>query len=215
MERFLRFVHYYANRWLGATRRFTAIYKKNIWADDESVSGKGSRNDSLSVKESLEALDYVFSNYEINSLLDLPCGDLNWIIKFIKARPNLDYTGCDIVEELIATNSKKYPDLKLLRLDIIKNVPAKADLVFCKDLINHLTYKEIFSSLSNLAKSGSKFLLITSNSGCTNTELPRWRMATSRPIDLQSAPFFFPAPEWKSNYLSLWRLEAIASVLEA
>jgi hypothetical protein len=56
---------------------FTDIYKKNDWKNDESVSGNGSTLDATEgVRRELPRL---FAKFHVKSLLDIPCGDCNWI----------------------------------------------------------------------------------------------------------------------------------------
>ncbi|MDR3128872.1 MAG: class I SAM-dependent methyltransferase, partial [Tannerellaceae bacterium] len=38
----------------------------------------------------------------------------------------------------------------------------KVDLIFCKDCLQHLSYKNVQAALDNFKKSGSKYLLVTS-----------------------------------------------------
>ena len=76
---------------------FTSHYQNNFWADDESVSGHGSTLEATKVIR--QALPVLFARYGINSVLDLPCGDLNWsrLVNWPET-----YIGADIVPQLIA-----------------------------------------------------------------------------------------------------------------
>ena len=42
------------------------------------------------------------------SLLDVPCGDMTWMKRFLIAREDVDYTGLDIVPELIAAHKRDF-----------------------------------------------------------------------------------------------------------
>src|ERR1700683_3686127 len=58
-------------------RRFSAIYATNYWRNGESRSGLGS---SLAQTEAVRAaLPTLCRDLGISSMLDIPCGDLNWI----------------------------------------------------------------------------------------------------------------------------------------
>lgn len=206
-------ISYYCTRWLGARTRFTAIYRANVWSDDESVSGKGSRKDSSSVREALDALNFIAKKYSIKSISDIPCGDFNWIGEFLLQNPEITYHGFDIVRDLIKSNQAKHPDTKFSCLNIIKETPAASDLIFCKDLLNHLTNEEILKSVRNMVNSGSTYILATNNLNSENSELPKIRMATSRPVDLTARPFKFPSPEWCTNYMALWRVDTLQSFI--
>src|SRR5258708_2291880 len=75
---------------------FEEIYQKNDWDDDESVSGHGSRLDrTANIRAALPSL---LQRYQCLSLLDIPCGDFNWM-KTVAL--DVDYVGADIVGDLI------------------------------------------------------------------------------------------------------------------
>jgi hypothetical protein len=69
-----------------------------IGKDDESVSGHGSTIDATEgIRRELPKL---FAKFHVKSLLDIPCGDCNWIKGWIW--PSFDlYLGADIVDELV------------------------------------------------------------------------------------------------------------------
>lgn len=196
------------NRWRGTHARFQAIYLGNFWNDAESRSGPGSRRDSESVRRTLAALEAVLDRCEIRSMADLPCGDCNWIGGFLDAHPGIGYVGYDIVPELIARNRDRLA-LRFEVLDITTQVPARADLILCKDLFNHLYNAEVSAALDNMLASGSRWLLASNNFGHANRELPRIAISSSRHLDLTAQPFNLPPPVWRDDYLGLWDLNAL------
>lgn len=164
---------------------FKKYYEKNYWRNDESVSGGGSTVEKTKVlREKLESL---FSKYEIKSILDVPCGDFNWM-RYVNLN-NIDYMGGDIVPEMVENNNVKYKKEKVnfKKIDITKDELAKVDLIFVRDCFVHLSYENIFKALDQIKKSGSKYLLSTSfikwprNFDVSNG---MWR-----PINLEKAPF--------------------------
>jgi len=56
---------------------FTNIYNTNRWGSSESVSGLGSELKNTEVL--VEFLGKLFRELGIQSVLDLPCGDFNWM----------------------------------------------------------------------------------------------------------------------------------------
>ena len=57
---------------------FQWIFTTNKWGSAESVSGKGSE---LVQTEAIRAwLPEIIQELSIGSVLDVPCGDLNWLI---------------------------------------------------------------------------------------------------------------------------------------
>ena len=71
---------------------FTEIYVKNKWKDDSSHSGTGSNLEQT--KEIIKFLPKFISKNNIQSILDIPCGDFYWMkeINFDK----VNYIGGDI-----------------------------------------------------------------------------------------------------------------------
>jgi hypothetical protein len=58
---------------------FTDIYKNNNWKSEESVSGQGSTLDAtIGIRTALPKL---FDRFHVKSLLDIHCGDFNWLSK--------------------------------------------------------------------------------------------------------------------------------------
>ena len=193
--------------------RFTEVYENNVWGDLESKSGAGSRLDSPSVAESIKALQLIIKEYNIKSINDIPCGDFNWIGDIIENH-NIDYLGFDIVKKIVVDNTFKYKNYKFCQLDITQQVPPRADLIFCKDLLNHLSYDDIYMSISNMKATKSKFFLSSNNFNyIDNVDLVLEHSGASRYLDLMLPPFNFPSPSWRSSYLGLWDLKDIPDFL--
>jgi SAM-dependent methyltransferase len=198
---------------------FQQIYKENTWKGSESVSGPGS---SLKVTELLrEQLPTLFQQLNIKTLVDSPCGDVNW---FVHMEHKLDlYIGFDIVPEIIARNNEKlHAQLNYFFKtgNIIKDVLPRADAIFCRDCLVHMPFKEIFCSIANFKKSGSKYLIMT-----TFPEKERQvdsRMGGWRPLNFQIPPFNFEPPiylirervknqadPYSDKSMGVWELEKI------
>jgi hypothetical protein len=137
---------------------FTKIYTDNLWASAESKSGSGSELQNTEVLR--KELSILFKKYEITSVLDIPCGDFNWMKEVDLSEIN--YLGADIVEELIQSNNTKYPNKSFTVLNLIEDELPKADLVFVRDCLGHLSNENVLKALENIKRSGSKYLLATS-----------------------------------------------------
>ena len=146
--------------------------------------------------------------YAIRSVTDVPCGDFNWMSTYLEAHPEVDYTGFDIVHDLVEHNRIMFPGRRFVQLDIVDSVPPPTDLIFCKDLLNHLSGDEIVQAITNMRASGAKYLLATNNFGYPhpNDKLERSAVHNSRHVDLTVAPFGYPEALWNSHYLGLWSL---------
>jgi hypothetical protein len=92
-------------RWrkMGAAAVFAEHYRKNGWGSDESFSGTGS---TVANTTAIRAeLPNVIRELEIKSIIDIPCGDFNWMRLLDLSIP---YLGCDIVDEIVAENARKF-----------------------------------------------------------------------------------------------------------
>jgi len=169
---------------------FTKIYQTNYWNGNESRSGPGSN--LIQTKTIRTEISKLFKEFHITSLLDIPCGDFFWLKEV-----NLDfleYTGADIVEEIITQNNLKYSkkNRKFVKLDLINDKLPKTDIILCRDVLQHFSFQNIEDSIKNIKKSGSKYLLATSIiSKKKNQDIVtgNWR-----PLNLLVPPFNFPKP---------------------
>lgn len=194
---------YYPDNFPGGEKNtskvFTNIYVENTWGSIESVSGKGSETKHTQVL--LKKLDPLLKKMEIKSVLDAPCGDYNWMKDLNKS--NLDYTGMDIVEDLVSDLNLKYREISNIRFqtgNILSDELPKVDLIFCRDCLVHFSFEDIFKALRNFKNSGSTYLLTTTyiHRGKNNQiQTGGWRA-----INLEKAPINFPKPRriiWENN----------------
>jgi len=185
---------------------FRDIYRGNLWGNVESVSGDGSE---LEVTTGLrEALPALFHDYEVESLLDAPCGDFNWM-KTV-ALPD-DYIGMDIVPELIEKNRDKYPDIDFRVGDIVQDKLPLVDMVICRDGLNHMSFADAMKAIENFRRS-AKWLALTNFPTYLEivdieADLPPYGW---RPINLELPPFSLGHPERTifegkfEKYLGVW-----------
>jgi hypothetical protein len=195
---------------------FSEIYQKNHWGSDESVSGTGS---VLSQTEKIaQELPRVFKELGASSILDIPCGDFNWMQGVDLG--GLDYIGADIVNELVLKNREKHgsASLHFEHLNLLEDDLPMVDLVFCRDCLVHLSFKDMRRALQNVCRSESKYLLVTTfteRSKNVDIATGQWR-----PINLQMPPFNLPAPirviseqcsegegDYQDKVLALWAVE--------
>lgn len=166
--------------------QFSTIYKDNLWQSEESVSGSGSElKATRQLRIGLE--EFLHPIAGIKSILDIPCGDLNWMKEVDLS--GIEYIGADIVEELIEANKIKYPLNEFQVLDLTSDPLPKVDLIFVRDCLGHLTDANIFKALQNIQKSDSKYLMVTSFTSQTlNPDIKvdgNWK-----PINLMTSPYF-------------------------
>ena len=119
-------------------RVFAEIQESNLWGAEESVSGLGSE---LEATAKLRAeLPPLLRELGGDVMLDIPCGDFRWLSE--SALPVSRYIGGDIVEALVERNRAKY-DREFLHLDLCSSDLPKADVVFCRDCLVHLSFSNI------------------------------------------------------------------------
>jgi hypothetical protein len=141
------------------TEVFTHIHDANLWGSPESVSGGGSAiGATVKIRAEIPPL---LTKHHITSMLDLPCGDFNWMSVMLKDLPGLKYTGGDVVPVLIENNRLKYPGIRFEVLDLITSPLVQHDLIFCRDCLVHLPESLIKQALENIKTSGCRFLLAT------------------------------------------------------
>lgn len=202
---------------------FTKYYINNTWSGKESLSGPGS--DLEQTKYLIPELQILLSDFKIKSILDVPCGDFNWM-KRIDLK-GIKYTGGDIVEKMIERNNRKYQkeNVSFKIIDIINDKLPKVDLIIVRDCFVHLPYEDIFSALDNIKNSNSKYLLTTHftwNAPGNNKDIP---VGAWRRINLQKEPFNFSYPKQmiiegniqsldRDKTLSLWEIKDIPDYKE-
>jgi hypothetical protein len=134
---------------------FSKIYIDKIWGDrvgDDYYSGSGSHNDMI-VNPYVEALREFASGLPgAASAVDLGCGDFNVGRRICNLFST--YTACDIVPALINRNIAKFDGLgvRFVELDITNEPLPPGDVVFIRQVLQHLSNDAIASVLSKLDK---------------------------------------------------------------
>jgi hypothetical protein len=178
----------------------------------ETGCGAGSTFDNTqNVREQLPRL---LSQLRVMKLLDAPCGDGNWMsrtdlygIEYIGA--DYDQVHCAWTKARESQPSKFRPHSKtVVKLDICRNALPPADLMLCRDFLQHLPNVDVSTVLNNFRASGIVWLLATSHDNEKNDDIPERGMF--RPLNLTVAPFNFPAPQRSipdgdGRMLGLWR----------
>jgi len=199
-----------------ASLDFEDIYKNNGFEGTESRSGGGST--LFQTRIIREKIPQLLEDLKIQSVLDVPCGDWNWLRHVDLS--NVHYTGGDIVQSLIDNNSKTYGNeiCKFEYLNIITGPLPQADLILCRDCLVHLNFIDGLAALEQFRNSGAKWLLTTTfTERNSNSEL--YEGSIWRPLNLEKAPYNLPQPEQYINEgctegdglfgdkcLGLWRL---------
>jgi len=201
---------------------FTDIYRGNKFCGTDSVSGPGS--DLFQTRVVRNELITVCHYFAVHVMLDIPCGDFHWM-KHVDLE-GIDYIGADIVMDLIQKISSQYEasNIHFRKLNLMHDKLPKVDLVFCRDCLVHLSFKDAFTALHNMCDSGSTYLLTTTfTSRAHNRDIATGQWRT---LNLEVPPFSFPPPlktvneecsegdgAFRDKSLALWRVEDIGESL--
>jgi len=152
---------------------FNSIYKSNYWNKSkefdpniQSLSGPGSIPNSIQTNHLLKELENFFRNNNVKKILDAPCGDCAWISKFFDT--DINYTGIDIVNDLIKQNKLKYEknNIKFYCRDISQIEQFDDyDFILMRDFFIHLPTETIKKILINLKNSKCKFFAFNNYEG--------------------------------------------------
>jgi hypothetical protein len=135
---------------------FEDIVKHNRWK--KHPCGPGS---TFGYTENLRLnLGSFLKKHNITSMIDAPCGDYSWMS--VTDLPSIqEYIGGDIVEFLIEANQKKYPNHVFKQIDLTRDTLPDVDLLFCRDCLLHLSFKDIDNVFKNISRSNIKYVLLS------------------------------------------------------
>lgn len=143
---------------------FDKIYYDGIWGKDElgrSTSGSGSHSSDV-VKPYVEAVKNEIKTLNCATIVDLGCGDFNVGKNFIDDCNK--YVACDISSIILERNKQnhQYNNIEYNQINIAEDKLPKGDLAFVRQVLQHLSNREIkkFADYLNKVKP-YKHLLIT------------------------------------------------------
>ena len=132
---------------------FNSIYKNNAWGNG---SGPGSRADKTIQYQ--EFLKNFFLMNNVSSVVDLGCGD--WQFSRYIDWTGIDYLGLDVSSVVLEiTKEFSVPGIRFQELDGSCNNLPPADVLLIKDVLQHLSNKDISNIISKL--NNFKYALIT------------------------------------------------------
>ena len=200
---------------------FYDIYNSRSWSSEESLSGKGSEVEQSSGV--INQLPKVLESLEVTRLLDIPCGDFNWM-----KQVDLDaikYIGGDIVSGLISSNQQYSNKMREFQaMDISSTKLPSADIIFSRDCLVHFSFKNIYKTLENICKSDIKYIMMTHFLyNRLNLDIPTGKWRT---LNFELQPFNFPSPltviiegttqdnfKYIDKCLGVWDVPTIRSLL--
>lgn len=164
---------------------FSTIYSRRLWADNPSGEG--------STPENTKFYRYFLQNFladqHIQSVVEIGCGD--WGFSKLMDWKGINYTGYDICRELVETNRKQFGSSSIqfrhgngLRLDL-----PQADLLICKDVLQHLPNQEVLLLPRQLKKYKHVLLINDVDPATLSSDNPDILAGEYRLLDLNKPPF--------------------------
>ena len=177
-------------------KKFNFIYKYKNWQNinNGSLSGAGSNLDDSTRNLTIELPNFI-KKHQIESFLDIPCGDWEWMSKL--NLNNVEYIGCDIVKDIVIENNKEYSNAKVsfIKKNLSYDDLPKTDIILVRDLLVHLKYSDIILCLNNIKKHNYKYIAITNFpkliKNINNNFGDRWK-----PINFNLKPYLLPTPDF-------------------
>jgi len=196
-------------RFIGKTPEeiFNLVYDTRDWGSEESISGFGSTMEHT--KSTRMRLPVILEKYKIKRILDIACGDFNWI-KQVATKTEY-YRGTDIVKRLVDSNNKKYGIPGKIEFEYGNaiegiNNDGQFDAVIAKDVLVHFPEKDVLKVIDNLKKIGIKYIF-TSHFPSINKNQNLVVHGQWRPINFTKAPYNFGPPLeiiWEKSETYSW-----------
>lgn len=141
---------------------FTEIYDKAVWGineDGEGHSGGGSTQTNTVVYR--KYLQKFLKDHNIKTVVDIGCGD--WEFSKLLKWDGINYIGYDVVKSVIEKADSQHGSnhIHFVHANFLNEDLPEADLLICKDVLQHLNQDEIVRFLPQLKK--YKHCLITND----------------------------------------------------
>ena len=200
------------------------VYELNLWGGGKLnfYSGDGSYDTTI-INPYLKIVSEFLNSFEQPlNVVDLGCGDFNIGNQLTKCAKN--YIAVDIVEGLIERNKKVFNanNLEFYSLDIAKDTLPVGDCAVLRQVLQHLSNKEVQSIAQKLDK--YKYVLLTEHipngTYCPNVDIISGqgiRLKKNSGIDLLSPPFNLKVKkvtEVLSVPVKKWKGRIVTNLLE-
>jgi SAM-dependent methyltransferase len=195
---------------------FSDIYQSRAWIEhegQESLSGAGST--AAATQTIAIELSRFLKNTGCKRLVDIGCGDFNWMQN---VDGDFEYLGIDIVPSLIEQNNAVHGNAKrrFICMDATKHpIEPWGEVVICREVLFHLSLANAKALLHHIKSAGFRgVLLTTDNSIWFNSDI---RDGDFRRINLMRYPFNLPPPRLAfedgmvsdGRVLALWSASAL------
>ena len=132
---------------------FEDIYRSAKWGTNgngDGNSGTGSTAHATLLYRTF--LQQFLKDNEIRSVVDAGCGD--WEFSSLLDWTGIDYRGYDIVDAVVAANTKKFgkPKIRFFAANIVETDLTPADLLISKHVLQHLSNRDVSKFLTQIPK---------------------------------------------------------------
>jgi 2-polyprenyl-3-methyl-5-hydroxy-6-metoxy-1,4-benzoquinol methylase len=185
---------------------FSNIYNQRLWGANAQGAGcSGSGSTLETTQEYRNLLELILDVLQIKSVVDLGCGD--WEFSRVIPWGSIEYKGFDVVAHVIESNIQKYSKkgITFAVIDATKEELPAADLLICKDVLQHLSNLDVAKIITQFKK--YKYCIITNDVyehtlSSNNADIER---GDYRPLDITAAPFYVNASKllvYRSGYVT-------------
>ncbi|HVQ84647.1 MAG TPA: hypothetical protein VMS84_07835 [Mycobacterium sp.] len=166
------------------------------FGNTETANGPGA---TLAQTENLrEILPEIFKRYGIKTVLDVGCGDWNWMSKVDLSGLDL-YMGWDVEPSFIEANTDNYgnPHIQFAATSLLTcEVMPPVDCILARHVLIHFPNDEITKVLDKMRACGARYLLTSHWEDGSNEDYEpeglAWRGYMERALDMEAPPFNLP-----------------------
>lgn len=185
---------------LANAQLFNLIYAKGTWGKNENgegTSGSGSHSSELVVPYIQAVRTYVVNNTATpRTIVDLGCGDFNIGSKLCDLAEN--YIACDVSSLILQRIPlQNFPQVAIRQLDITTDRLPEGDIAILRQVIQHLSNKDIQSFLNKIKEQQPyRYLIVTEHiptapftANLDKPSGPNIRLSINSGVNLTHPPF--------------------------
>lgn len=177
---------------------FTEIYERNIWGGEKGVFFSGTGSNHPSVEIYVSNLATFIQEHRVRTIVDLGCGDFTVMQKVMeRVNDQVGYIGIDVVKDLIDFNNANFASdrIRFRQANIVDDAVPEADLVLVRQVLQHLSNKQIFKILPKIVK--YRWAIVTEHLPINNSIVfnldkipgPHIRMKMNSGVFIDKEPF--------------------------
>jgi SAM-dependent methyltransferase len=188
---------------------FGQIYANGAWVmhdEQDSLSGVGSAR--VATDELAVQLSAFLRDIGCRRLVDIGCGDFNWMQR---VAGDFEYLGIDVVPQVVEENNARHAGdrRRFICLDATSASLQPGDVAICREVLFHLSFRDGLRLMRNIRAAGFRYVMFTNDiSIWFNSDI---RSGDFRRINLLRAPFNLapPARQLQDDKISAGRVLAV------